>query len=328
MTTPLPLILIVDDIEVNLILLETAMRKEKAKILSATSGEDALKLTEKHEFALILLDVSMPVMNGFELAEYIRKQPLNSITPIIFISAILFDEFSVSQGYRSGAVDYLTKPYHHEVLLSKVRVFLQLYNQKQEILLHSEALEESNRQLELMKEQLEMKLKTEKALSLSSARFSGNVDLSSAIQYMLMDISDLTGAGGAALKLINEEEEKLINPAAVGNITLAKNTTLNEIIKAFAHYDDCDVLFSYSEIEGTWFKAGEFVPSEAGTNKSITAAVRVASGEKLYGYLILNNCCTDHAQWAHYTGPLATFGIITGNAIDRKLMYHRLKNSN
>ena len=181
MITNLPKILLVDDIEVNLILLETALRKEQASLHKATSGHEALRITENTEFALIILDVSMPVMNGFELAELIRKQQLNTLTPIIFISAIHFDEFSVSQGYRSGAVDYISKPYHHEVLLSKVRVFLQLFNQKQELLLQSQHLQESNNRFQEIQEILRLRLQLQKAVSLASARFSGNFDLISSI---------------------------------------------------------------------------------------------------------------------------------------------------
>lgn len=321
MTASLPLILIVDDIEVNLILLETAMRKEKAKILSATSGAEALMLTEKHEFALIILDVSMPGMNGFELAENIRKQTLNSITPIIFISAILFDEFSVSQGYRSGAVDYLAKPYHHEILLSKVRVFLQLYNQKQEIRMHSEALEENNRLLQSMKDTLELKLQTEKAISLCSARFSGNVDLSSALNYMLMDVSALCGAASASLHLTNKEEEALINPPSVGSFAEWSSEAESAIINTFHTCSDCDILLSITETgtEGTWipFKESEY-------NSTFSVAVRVASGEKQYGFILLNDCRMEKENWLHQTGSLSTFGIITSNALDRKLMYLKL----
>lgn len=315
MIPSLPNILIVDDIEVNLILLETALRKEQAKIFKATNGEDALVLTGKQEFALIILDVSMPGMNGFELATAIRKQHLNVVTPIIFISAILFDEFSVSQGYRSGAVDYLAKPYHHEVLLSKVRVFLQLFNQKQELLHQSQVLRENNERLQSIQETLKLRLQLQKAVSLASARFSGNFELINSIQFMLRDIANVCGSSSAVYLPIDKskpveysEGDKAPMLKSTGNASLI--TKLN---KDFADTHETCILINNS-LSGDWVLPYQ---KENSGNSPVILAIRVASGENHFGYILVDQC-TGILNWeASELNALSVFGTVTGNALER-----------
>lgn len=310
MTTSLPNILIVDDIEVNLILLETVLRKESAKIHKATNGPEALNLTEQHEYALIILDVSMPGMNGFELASLIRKQPLNSITPMIFISAIMFDEFSISQGYRSGAVDYLAKPYHHEILLSKVRVFLQLYQQKQDLYHQHIRLQESNLLYYQAQETLKIKLQLEKAVSLASARFSGNFELSSSIQFMLRDIASVCNSSMADFldiqNAISVTTSDTISPTK-SEQTKAKNK-IKQLIKAFSDHHNPEMLGSVHN--GPWH-----LPVR--NEMQVSIALRVASGERLFGFILLHHCSGLNGWEPGEINSLAVFGTITGNALER-----------
>lgn len=316
MMNSLPNILIVDDIEVNLILLETALRKEQAKIHRATSGQEALELTEKTEYALIILDVSMPVMNGFELAAHIRKQSLNGITPIIFISAILFDEFSVSQGYRSGAVDYISKPYHHEILLSKVRVFLQLYNQRQEIQQQSIVLQESNDRYRVSQETLKLRLQLQKAVSLASARFSGNFDLNNSIHFMLRDIANVCGSPSATF--LPADKSPLIGyseGAHSVDLTVKMPAGLRiKLTKAFGQHLEAVILINDSDIDGPWVLPYQ---KEAQKDPVITVAINVASGEKQFGHLIIHNCNSISSWEASELNALSVFGTITGNALER-----------
>lgn len=317
MIPALPNILIVDDIEVNLILLETALRKEQAKIFKATSGQEALELIKKQEFALIILDVSMPVMNGFELAEHIRKDPVNGITPIIFISAILFDEFSVSQGYRSGAVDYISKPYHHEVLLSKVRVFLELYNQKQEIKYHSIILQENNDRLREVQETLNIRLQLQKAVSLASARFSGNFDLSSSIHFMLRDIANVCGSSSATfLPAENSDDAIGYTEGSVSDMATVKisNEIKTNLDKAFSQHHEV-ILVNNSGLIGAW-NLPYTMDGSAGVH-SITMAIKVNSGENHFGYIFIHNCTTIIHWQASELNVLAVFGTITGNALEK-----------
>ncbi len=120
------LILAVDDRPANLLALERVLHDVKARVVRATSGEEALALSLRHTFALAILDVQMPGMDGYELAEFLLSDPATAATPIIFVSAAYSDEDHQFQGYRAGAVDYLVKPYDPAVLVSKVNVFLEL----------------------------------------------------------------------------------------------------------------------------------------------------------------------------------------------------------
>ncbi len=316
MIPSLPNILIVDDIEVNLILLETALRKEQAKIHRATSGQEALELTEKTEYALIILDVSMPVMNGFELATHIRKQHLNSITPIIFISAILFDEFSVSQGYRSGAVDYISKPYHHEILLSKVRVFLQLYNQRQEIQHQSIVLQESNDRYRSSQEILKLRLQLQKAVSLASARFAGNFELNNSIHFMLRDIANVCGSSSATF--LPADKSPVIGykegVPAFNNSSKLPAGLKQKLVKAFSEHLEAVILINYDDLEGPWILPYQ---NETQKNSIATVAINVASGEKQFGHLIIHTCNGISSWEASELNALSVFGTITGNALER-----------
>jgi signal transduction histidine kinase/DNA-binding response OmpR family regulator len=124
-------ILIVDDLPEKLLVLETILADLGQNIITARSGEEALRKVLEYEFAVILLDVSMPGMSGFETAEYIRRRKKSARTPIIFITAYA-DEMHATQGYTIGAVDYILAPVVPEVLRTKVRVFVELYQMTQQ----------------------------------------------------------------------------------------------------------------------------------------------------------------------------------------------------
>ncbi|MFA6125835.1 MAG: response regulator [Bacteroidales bacterium] len=124
-------ILIVDDREENLFAMEALLESPDLYIITARSGNEALGILLDQEVALILLDVQMPGMNGFETAELIRGSSRTKHIPIIFVTAISKESKHIFQGYESGAVDYLFKPIEPEILKSKVRVFIDLHQQKQ-----------------------------------------------------------------------------------------------------------------------------------------------------------------------------------------------------
>ncbi len=144
---PLPKILIVDDRIENLVALEKTFADLDAEIIRATSGEEALAALLEHAVALILLDVQMPEMDGFETAALIRSNEDTRQIPIIFVTAISKDQKHVFTGYASGAVDYLFKPLDPDVLISKVSVFLELDRQKSVITRTNEELIAANRKI-------------------------------------------------------------------------------------------------------------------------------------------------------------------------------------
>jgi two-component system NtrC family sensor kinase len=128
-----PAVLIVDDTEANLVALEALLEGEACDVSRARSGNDALRQLLKHEFAVMLLDVQMPEMDGYEVAQHARGNPATRDVPIIFVTATNRTEANVLRGYGSGAVDFLFKPIDPDILCSKVRIFLELYCARREI---------------------------------------------------------------------------------------------------------------------------------------------------------------------------------------------------
>ncbi len=141
-------ILIVDDRPENLFSLEVILKQRGLKIIKAGSGEDALKKVLKNDIALIMLDVQMPGMDGFETAELIRCNEETQYIPIIFITAISKEQKHVFRGYDSGAVDYIFKPLDNTILKNKVAVFLELYRQRKIIENQNEKLADYSKGLE------------------------------------------------------------------------------------------------------------------------------------------------------------------------------------
>jgi len=125
--------LLVDDVEENLLALEALLAAEDREIHKATSGPAALELLLVHDFALALLDIQMPTMDGFELAELMRGTERSKHVPIIFITAGTHEPLPMFRGYESGAVDVLFKPINPEILRQKAAVFFQLHQQRQQL---------------------------------------------------------------------------------------------------------------------------------------------------------------------------------------------------
>src|SRR5471030_3124662 len=126
-------VLIVDDVQNNITALEASLARPDISVLAASSGPAALELLLKHEVALAILDVNMPGMDGFELAELMRGSPRTAHVPIIFLTATAQDTGRTFRGYEAGAVDFLYKPYDPRILQSKVDVFVQLEQQKRQL---------------------------------------------------------------------------------------------------------------------------------------------------------------------------------------------------
>jgi signal transduction histidine kinase len=143
---PVPL-LIVDDLDENLIALEALLRSDSVAILKARSGPEALELLLQHEVALALIDVQMPGMDGFELAELIHGNRRTRGIPIIFLTAGRSDDDRHYKGYEAGAVDFLHKPIDPDILKSKVGVFFELHRRHQEIARQRDEIEAASEEL-------------------------------------------------------------------------------------------------------------------------------------------------------------------------------------
>lgn len=149
-------LLIVDDLPENLLALEALIKREDRTVYKVLSADEALSLLLQHEFALAILDVQMPGMNGFELAEMMRGTEKTKNIPIVFVSAAGREMNYAFKGYESGAVDFLHKPLDIHAVKSKVNVFVDLYRQRKAVKQQVEALEQSRREQEVLLAQLQV----------------------------------------------------------------------------------------------------------------------------------------------------------------------------
>ncbi|MCI8210671.1 hybrid sensor histidine kinase/response regulator [Pseudomonas sp. S25] len=149
-------LLIVDDLPENLLALEALIKREDREVYKALSADEALSLLLQHEFAMAILDVQMPGMNGFELAELMRGTDRTKNIPIVFVSAAGRELNYAFKGYESGAVDFLHKPLDIHAVKSKVNVFVDLYRQRKAMKLQVEALEQSRREQEVLLAKLQV----------------------------------------------------------------------------------------------------------------------------------------------------------------------------
>ncbi|MBI9034762.1 MAG: response regulator [Bacteroidales bacterium] len=208
-------ILIVDDREENLLTLESILESPDLKIIKALSGNEALGILLEHNIALVLMDVQMPGMDGFETAELMRSNTRTKNIPIIFVTAISTERRHVFKGYQSGAVDYLYKPLDLEVLQSKIRAFIEFFKHKQELQDTTVRLEQTVLELNKAKEVAEQATKV-KSSFLANMSHEIRTPLNGILgmaELMLMDeltelqkerLVDMKSAGESLLDIINE----------------------------------------------------------------------------------------------------------------------------
>jgi serine phosphatase RsbU (regulator of sigma subunit) len=183
-----PNVLLVDDNPRNLLALDVTLNDLPLNLVTASSGTEALRRLLEDDFALILMDVRMPEMDGFETAELIRQRPRSQHTPIIFLTAYANDDLQVFKGYSLGAVDYLSKPIVPQVLRSKVSVFVDMFRKTEEVKQQAELLRELE-QREHERELAEVKERME------SQRLRDELCIARQIQQKLFPVAPLPMAG-------------------------------------------------------------------------------------------------------------------------------------
>jgi signal transduction histidine kinase len=144
----------VDDKPENLVALEKVLADLDVEVVKANGGNEALKATLHHDFALALLDIQMPEMDGYELAGILREEEKTSRLPFIFISAVYTDNLNVFKGYEQGAFSFITKPFQPEILLNKVKFFVNIYLQDLELHRLNKDLIRKNEELKIINDEL------------------------------------------------------------------------------------------------------------------------------------------------------------------------------
>src|SRR5262249_1593507 len=163
-------ILIVDDEPKNLTVLETILQDPGYRLIRAESGEQALLALVDEEFALLILDIRLPGMTGFELAQMIKQRKKTADVPIIFLTAYYNEDQHVLEGYGTGAVDYLVKPVNPSILRSKVAVFAELHRKSRALVAEITERRRVEDQLRELNDTLEQRVaERTQALQIASA---------------------------------------------------------------------------------------------------------------------------------------------------------------
>lgn len=174
-TESAPHVLLVDDHPPNLLVLEAILEPLACTLVRATSGDAALKAVLDHDFAVILLDVQMPSIDGYETAKHIRSRPRSRHTPIIFLTALSRAMINVSHGYAEGAVDFLFKPLDADVLRSKVSVFVELWRVREEAKERALRIEAQSRDIARLNAELEESVRSLRTANEELEAFSYSV---------------------------------------------------------------------------------------------------------------------------------------------------------
>jgi signal transduction histidine kinase len=201
-------ILLVDDQPARLLSYETILGELGQNLISARSGVEALARLMKDEFALVLLDVSMPGMDGFETAAMIHDHPRFERTPIIFITGVHDSEFDRLKGYKLGAVDYVSIPVVPEILRSKVSVLVELYCQRLELQKLNRSLADANEQLEQANTTLQAE-KTRELEALNQHLQKANTELEQSNEALQAEIAERARAEAALLEADRHKDEFL-----------------------------------------------------------------------------------------------------------------------
>jgi two-component system sensor histidine kinase/response regulator len=226
-------ILLVDDRPENLLALEAALEPLDQDLVKADSGEEALRLLLRQEFAVILLDVQMPGLDGFDTAIQIKEREKTKDIPIIFLTAISREPHHALRGYSTGAVDYMSKPFDPWVLRAKVAVFIDLYNKNS--LLKKQAV--------LLEQRLEERARAEHALEQKAQELErSNADLQQFAYVASHDLQEPLRVMNGYMDLIAESLEKGDTADAISMLERIRRATgrMDRLIQDLLEYARVD----------------------------------------------------------------------------------------
>ncbi len=247
----LTMILIVDDRQENLFSLKSLLQLHAYEVDTASSGEEALKKILRNDYALIILDVQMPGMDGYEVAEAVSGLNKTRDIPIIFLSAVNVDKRFITKGYNAGGADYITKPFDPDLLLLKVRTFCRLFEQTRALKnMHGvlqneiEIRKEAQAQVELMNLSLEetVSRRTKELVALNQDLESRNTELA---QYAFIASHDLQEPLRKILTFSRIIEAKHLTNQPEAQLLLRKMIASTERMRDLIHD-----LLNYSKLSG------------------------------------------------------------------------------
>ncbi len=283
----IPKILIVDDDQLYLTQFKTILSDEiQANYYFSDNANDAVELINKNCFAIILLDVNIPEKSGFELAKDVRSSKLNKYTPIIFITGVSIDNHSILEGYKAGAVDYLSKPVNRFILFSKINTFLMLDLQSNELVEARHELKKVNKDLEKQVEQRTQQLTRAKAL----LNIQHTIDFLSSIEKgqkcifnnIINSIFEFDWVDSAGIYLMDKEEQDL---------TLVSHKGLSkEFVNRSKYFPkesaQTKLVLSKKPFYSSYEKSGEFPDKETQKeNIKALAVIPLIDNKKVIGSL-------------------------------------------
>ncbi|NEI73196.1 response regulator [Rhizobium lusitanum] len=241
--------LLVDDLEENLLSLEALLRRDDLLLLKARSGDQALELLLKHDVALALVDVQMPGLNGFELAELMRGNERTRRVPIIFVTAGTSDGQRRFRGYEAGAVDFIQKPIEPDILRGKVDVFFELYRQRQqieaqrdELAVRAEALREAAEHKDILLREINHRIKN--LFSITAGLISLSARAATGVAQLEADLRSRMEALARAHELILPD---LVNDVDVTGTATTVQTLLRVIVAHHEHEQGPHIVVSGSD---------------------------------------------------------------------------------